>query len=282
MTFKPLLFSFLVFTVNLTAQNFEKYCIENLASLTKTNDWKKKTTKPPKSDQERILRVAFQDSSFAFSNVSDQSKLPDSIQVEGHWDSAFIAQHYFIDIDNDKDLDVVFDGAHYVGSTEGNVDVYVNKKGKFTKAISTNGKLTFVLGKIDSAYALVIYRYPVGNRIEHGLEGYTCEKDKLNPMASLTFFGEVPTGLAEAGALELPFNTLIKISTKSPKAPSFVELGPLKQVNQWKQTVPVKYYSTLKDKFGEDWYFIKIKSKELVETKYPEWKTVLAWMKKQP
>jgi hypothetical protein len=275
------LFIFILLASNAIAQNAEKFCIENLQRLTKPSYWKQLSADLSKEEKEEIFRSLFEDNTFSYEKVIDESKVPDSVSVDGVWDSIFIAQHYFIDIDKDKDLDVLFSGAHYTGSTEGNYDIYINKNKKYLKKFHGNGQITYAGGKLDSVNAIIIYRSPVANRSEHMLEMYSCEKDKVELESALTFFSEVPPPLAESGTVELPVNTPMLINTKHPRGiASALDIGIVEPVNQFKQTSPFKYFATFKDSKGTDWYFVKVRSKDLLEPKYPEWKTILAWVRK--
>lgn len=280
---KFIVVSLAVLSSNSYAQS-EKYCIENLNALIKSNNWIKNAVKPSKDEQEKIFKALFKDETFSFANVIDESKVPDTVSVEGVWDSAFIAQHYFIDIDGDKDLDVLFDGAHYKGSTEGNVDVYLNKKNEYIKKVHSNGKITFAGGKLDSVYTVVIYHFPIGNKIEHNIETYECGKDKFNLANTITFFNNPPAVLAEAGTVDVPENGSVHISPGNSKlSPEADEIGKVQlisQLSQIKRALPLKYYATQTDKSGNQWYYVKVRDKDLISLKNPSWKNIMGWVKK--
>ena len=99
-------------------------------------------------------------------------------------DGDYMDDFYFVDLDNDKDLDLIYEGFECAGHSGKTVLVYLNKHDRYENVLRAAGRLV----SIKPGTELILYRYPCCSMIENTMFRYSLKPDLLTEEMGLSFF----------------------------------------------------------------------------------------------
>ncbi len=152
------------------------------------------------SQYDKKIRPAQKDSAinYLFLNSdycsSRNSGFYDSLQ---YFSSAHSKNIHLIDIDNDKDQDIIFDGKSCPGVEGGVVDIYLNDKDNYKKVLAESGKAIKV-ENMNGHFLISIYQYPCCAEIQNTITNFSFNQS-LNTFdtISIDFFVTCQVGNGE-------------------------------------------------------------------------------------
>lgn len=99
-------------------------------------------------------------------------------------DGDYLDDFHLLDLDGDKDLDVIYEGFECAGMSTKTVIVYLNRNGAYRKALGTPGRLA----SLKPGAELILYQYPCCSSINNTMIHYSLKNDSLVQDAGLQFF----------------------------------------------------------------------------------------------
>lgn len=99
-------------------------------------------------------------------------------------DGDYLDDFHLLDLDGDKDLDLIFEGFECAGLSTKTVLIYLNKNKRYEKSVSVAGRIAELRTGID----LTIYKYPCCSMIDNTLISYAIAHDSLVESSGLHFF----------------------------------------------------------------------------------------------
>jgi hypothetical protein len=180
-------------------------------------------------------------------------------------DGDYLDDFHLLDLDGDKDLDVVYEGFECAGESTKTVLIYLNKNTHYEKAISSAGRVA----AIHPGLGLTLYNYPCCTMIDNKLIHYTIKPDSLIENSGLQFFFSpmlkslskdyeliVPKKLKSGSRYALRANAAIYYVPKdSLEHPVFIKQSLAGSVHRLATVVA---YATTTDKQGTRWLYCEI------------------------
>ena len=168
------------------SQNEEEYLTKNLHSISyKDPKWKKVEAKISSAEKIKLLSPIYFDD-------SEQYCKGDSLTNPEQFLKYYSSVFHFIDIDNDKDVDLVFSGMECAASEVGKVNVYINKDNKLEKIFSDYGKIT----EFFSCKHFIISRHSGNITSATTLSYINIEKDHVALKSAILFYSHMPKAVA--------------------------------------------------------------------------------------
>ncbi len=239
------------------SQKEEEYLIKNLHSLRNKNpNWKKLEAKIGNPEKIKLITpIHFDD--------SEQYCKGDSITNAEQFLKYYSSVFHFIDIDNDKDVDLVFSGIECAASEVGKVNIYINKDNKLEKIFSDYGKIT----EFFSCKHFTISRHS-GNIISATTLSYiNIEKDQVDFKSAILYYSYMPKAVA---------TTIVPLKLKAGKAFSLkfsaglylaAEIKDPFNIAKTKDEAVGLSYNTYIDEAKQKWIFAKFALSDVILTK---------------
>ena len=156
---KLLIFTLLA-SLKSIGQTKEEYVIENLHTYMKSNPkWTAISRGPKTSSENKLITSIIMDSTYTFCDVW---------KTGGHYFDNF----HFIDLDGDKDLDLIFQGLECGGFESQTVLIYMNIKNQYKEVLKVMGRMS----SLTKSSELIIYKYPCCAMIENTMINYKIQK----------------------------------------------------------------------------------------------------------
>lgn len=258
-----ILYLFFFLATSCFSQTDITFLIENLDSITNNRvDWKATEKKTLSQKEKDIVRTILEDTSRFYCYESEYFDL-------------YLNDFHFIDIDGDKDFDVIYNGRECPGYESESIHVYVNQKGKYNHSIRHNG----IVLSIENNN-LLFYEYPCCASIDNLYSNYRVQKDTVTLTYDIVFY-TLSFKLSD-NVYSNDFKQLININVdKGEDLCLFVydteqDDNDLysKEKNCAIKAVSIirtKSYSQLIDKHGINWQYVLVEKKDLlIEDNYLE------------
>lgn len=274
---KYLIIIFITFFADLYGQTSIDKVIENIHTYkTKSHKWSDNNSRP--LNFKSTVYSIFKDTLNSF--CSDFDTVPD------------LNNFHLIDIDADKDLDVVFNGKECNGFESQTVIIYLNINGQYERSLNTSGKII----SLNKSKDLTVYEYPCCAMTENSFVIYDISKDKISFQTGVTFFdsfllhGKTP-GASKTydhmtpKALKLIDTLLVKEGAVFNYVPKDTIIdGTYIKNNRIASTLnqtSVKVFASYTDQNGDKWFYCKISNEDIKSSqkklKYP----ILAWVRQK-
>lgn len=164
------LFSIVVFTG--VAQTSESYLEEHINTLINQSiSWKRISRNDFTPAEKNTIGQLTKDSSNAFC-------------LDFRIDGDYLDDFRLLDLDGDKDLDLIFEGFECAGLSTKTVIIYLNKNKRYEKVMYTSGRIA----ELHSGSDLTLYNYPCCSMIDNTLIRYTIVHDSLVENSGVNFF----------------------------------------------------------------------------------------------
>lgn len=244
---------FLLFTLSGVSQTSEISIIENLNGLINQSiSWNRLSRNDFSSAEKTMIGKLINDSSNTFC-------------LDFRIDGDYLDDFHLLDLDGDKDLDVIYEGFECAGESTKTVLVYLNKNNRYEKAISSAGRVAAIHPGLD----LTLYNYPCCAMIDNKIIHYTIKPDSLTENSGLQFFFSpmlkplskdyeliVPKKLKPGSRYALQTNAAIYYVPKdSLEHPVFIKQSLAGSVHRLATVVA---YATTTDKQGTRWLYCEI------------------------
>lgn len=219
-------------------------------------------------------------------NETIGSIISDTLNVFCDWGvlhEQILSDFHFVDIDGDRDNDLIYNGRECPGIESESILIYINKDGRYQRVLGARGRILRVTSK-----EIITHMYPCCDLMENRIVVYEIGKDLLHESYGIIYFKSAyydyfseykqmnPKGLkrmsdmvlhADADIFFVPLDTMTKN-------------GALRnnRVGRTRTESPVVVYAALVDDANQSWHYCKISQKNIVSErnyKYP----VLAWIK---
>lgn len=165
-----ILFLLLVFTG--VAQTSENYLIEHLNTLIgQTVSWNRVSRNDFTAAEKNTIGQLTKDSSTAFC-------------LDFRIDGDYLEDFHLLDLDGDKDLDLIFEGFECAGLSTKTVIIYLNKQNRYEKAVYASGRVA----ELHAGAELTLYKYPCCAMTDNTLIRYSIKPDSLVESSGVTFF----------------------------------------------------------------------------------------------
>ncbi len=163
---------FLLFVFTGVAQTSENYLIEHLNTLIdQTIAWNPISRNEFTPAEKNSIGQLTKDSSTAFC-------------LDFRIDGDYLDDFHLLDLDGDKDLDLIFEGFECAGLSTKTVIIYLNKHSRYEKVIYASGRIA----ELHTGSGLTLYNYPCCAMIDNTLIHYTITHDSLIETAGVSFF----------------------------------------------------------------------------------------------
>ncbi len=192
----------------------------------------------------------------------------------------------FIDLDGDKDLDIVFEGKKCEGFESETTIIYIKKNGKYIKNLEKNGNIVI----FTKPYTLTVYQHPCCSMVENTFISYSINKDTIIEKSNVILFNSyivissskdyenmMPTKLKYEKTIELKKETPICYVPKdSLEDPTFIKNN---NIGFTANTINTKSYAHYVDAKGQLWAYCLIHRIDYISNnknlKYP----IVCWVK---
>jgi hypothetical protein len=268
---------FLSFTLTGVAQTSESRLIEGMNDLIKqTINWNTISRNDFTPAEKNVIGQLTKDSSNAFC-------------LDFRIDGDYLDDFHLLDLDGDKDLDVIFEGFECAGLSTKTALIYLNKNKRYEKALAAAGRLAAIHPGSD----LTLYKYPCCSMIDNTVIHYTIRNDSLVEDAGISFFfSPILKPLSKDYDLMIPKKLNVgnryRLKAKSgicyvPKDslehPVFIKESLAGLVNA--ETTVTAYASTT-DKQGISWLYCKApKDGVTLKNNKPVDYPLMVWIKQQ-
>ncbi len=166
------LIPFLIFVFTGVAQTSENYLIKHLNTLIdQTVSWNRISRNDFTAAEKNTIGQLTNDSSTAFC-------------LDFRIDGDYLDNFLLLDLDGDKDLDLIFEGFECAGVSTKTVIIYLNKQNRYEKTVYTSGRIA----ELHAGAELTLYRYPCCAMTDNTLIRYTIQHDSLVESSGITFF----------------------------------------------------------------------------------------------
>lgn len=163
---------FLLFAFTGVAQTSEHYLIEHLNTLiNQTVSWNRISGNDFTAAEKNTIGQLTKDSSTAFC-------------LDFRIDGDYLDNFHLLDLDGDKDADLIFEGFECAGLSSKTVIIYLNKNNRYEKVIYASGRVA----ELHAGAELTLYKYPCCAMIDNILIRYTIKHDSLVEHPGLSFF----------------------------------------------------------------------------------------------
>lgn len=258
MNLKHLLFICLFSTVGCVSfsQTDITFLIENLDSITNSQiNWKAIEKKDLSAKEKRELIKILKDTTYYFEYCSEGNS------------GAYLPYFHFIDLDGDKDLDIVFNEKTCSGHEIKSIYVFMNKNGKYELVVREAGRVV----NIDlKAKEMLFYEYPCCASVSNIYRNYKIEKDTVYPDYGIVFYSAsfphlrttFPYQMKKSIELDLTTGTeLYMYPQRESKYDIYFDKENL--IGRSDKNVTVEIYSTFTDESGDTWKHCLIESKSV-------------------
>lgn len=163
---------FLLFAFTGVAQTSEHYLIEHLNTLiNQTVSWNRISGNDFTAAEKNTIGQLTKDSSNAFC-------------LDFRIDGDYLDNFHLLDLDGDKDTDLIFEGFECAGLSSKTVIIYLNKNNHYEKVIYASGRVA----ELHAGAELTLYKYPCCAMIDNNLIRYSIKHDSLVEHSGLSFF----------------------------------------------------------------------------------------------
>ena len=170
---------FFFFVIPCFSQTKITFLIENLDSITNNRvNWKEIEKKTLSQKEKDAVRIILKDTTRFLCYDSEHYNAYPDIDL-------FLDDFHFIDIDGDKDFDIIYNGKECPGFESETIHVYINHKGSYKHALLRWGTGTVVSVKNNE---LVFYQYPCCAEIRNVYSVYKTQKDSIILNYGIVFF----------------------------------------------------------------------------------------------
>lgn len=167
-----LLILFLLVALAGVAQTSESYLIEHSNGLINQSiSWKRLSRNDFTPAEKNTIGQLTKDSSTAFC-------------LDFRIDGDYLDDFHLLDLDGDKDPDLIFEGFECAGLSTKTVIIYLNKNKRYEKALYASGRIA----ELHSGSDLTLYNYPCCSMIDNSLIRYTIVHDSLVENSGVSFF----------------------------------------------------------------------------------------------
>lgn len=271
---KKIFYILILFPLFSFSQNEEEYLIKNLHSLSNKNPkWKKVEAKISDAEKIKLITPLYFDD-------SEQYCKGDSITNAEQFLKYYSSVFHFIDIDKDKDIDLVFSGMECAASDVGKVNIYINKDNKLQKIFSEYGKIS----EICLNRSIIIQRHSFQTTSSHLSSYIAISKDSVNLKAAIlryTYMHKavatkmVPSKLKAGKTISLKFSKNLFLAAE--------EKDPF-NIAKTKDDVFGIIYNTYTDSSKQKWLFVKFPYMDVMQentiSSFDARKTyILGWIK---
>lgn len=201
-------------------------------------------------------------------------------------DGDYMDDFYFVDLDNDKDLDIIYEGFECAGHSGKTVLVYLNKNDRYENVLRAAGKLVLITPGTE----LILYRYPCCSMIENTMIRYSLKPDLLTEEGGLSFFYSpiinfaghdfdhmLPGKLKTGDRYKVPANAMVYYTPKDSISNKL--LVPQSIAGYVNAECLIQSYASYKDNAGETWIYGKLAYQYMTlhnkKAEYP----LLIWIK---
>lgn len=267
------LFSLVVFTG--VAQTSESYLAEHINTLINQSiSWNRISRNDFTPAEKNAIGQLTKDSSNAFC-------------LDFRIDGDYLDDFHLLDLDGDKDLDVLFEGFECAGFSTKTVLIYLNKNKRYEKVASIPGRIA----ELHPGSDLTLYKYPCCAMIDNTLIHYTLTPDSLVENSGLHFFfSPILKPLSKDYELIVPKKSkagnhyvlkagsqIYYVPKDSLEQPVFIKEG---QAGTLAHEVRVKAYSSTTDKQGVPWLYVEVPKDgvSLKNNKAPDY-PLMIWIK---
>ncbi len=268
-----LLFLVFLYTSSI-AQTTDDYIIENFHALSRSKGLiNRLSVNKLTIEQQKISKKILLDTSL-YKNY-------DCIGIE-----YLIPFFQFIDLDGDKDLDIVFEGKECEGFESETTIIYIKKNGKYIKNLEKNGNIVI----FTKPYTLTVYQHPCCSMVENTFISYSINKDTIIEKSNVILFNSyivvssskdyenmMPTKLKYEKTIELKKETPIYYVPKdSLENPTFIKNN---NIGFTANTINTKSYAHYLDAKGQQWAYCLMNRNDYISNnknlKYP----IVCWVK---
>lgn len=274
MTSKILIFTFSVFYSLITFSqlsendlivNFNRYIQEN-------NSWKKKSNFKSSANDTILLKSLLKDTMNDMYYCFEDTNFSD-----------FKSDFYFIDLDLDKQEEIIYSGRICGGYESKSVAVFKKIKEKYVQVLIVGGKISNIT-KSD----FVVNQYPCCSDRWHSLFNYHLVNDSLKVRNAVTFF--VSDKFYKSKIKMTPFESrkclvndsvfCYNINFKDEDYQEFSEMG-WAFLGRLKKEKELEVYDVLTDRFGTKWFYCKVGFEDLNVEGFVKHKegVVFVWIK---
>lgn len=215
--------------------------------------------------QENILFEIIQDTNNYFCLGDPDSY--NSKKADNNYLKELFSNFYFIDLDDDNDLDIIFYGYMCVGNESESILIYLNKNKTYQKAVMNRGKFV----DFQNNKEFIIYEYPCCAMIDNSLIKYEIKKDTLLKLFKITFFNSpilhirsseykniLPERLKkENDAILMPGAEIHFIPKDTISQPTYIDNN---LITITEQELKISIYAHQTDQNGNLWLYCKIPS----------------------
>lgn len=163
---------FLLFVFTGVAQTSESYLIEHINTLIdQTISWNRISKNDFTPAEKNTIGQLTKDSSNAFC-------------LDFRIDGDYLEDFHLLDLDGDKDLDLIFEGFECAGLSTKTVIIYLNKHNRYEKVMYASCRVA----ELHAGSDLTLYKYPCCAMIDNSLIRYTIKHHSLVEHSGLSFF----------------------------------------------------------------------------------------------
>jgi hypothetical protein len=262
---KYILYLFFFFTAPCFSQTEISFLIENLDSITNNRvNWKMIEKKILSQKEKDIVRDILEDTTrFHCYNPEYDDNYPNI--------DLYLYDFHFVDINGDRDLDIIYNGRECPGYESETVHVYLNQKGVYKHTLIHRGTVLTVKNN-----ELIFYQYPCCAEISNVYRVYKIQTDAVELDYGVVFYTLFP--LQEG----VDFNNFKKSDEiiinkgtdlcffSEPQAGKYNRYSDEKNCAvQTKETIQTNSYSQFVDEQGEIWQYVLVEKKNiLIEDDY--------------
>lgn len=207
---------------------------------------------------------------------------------------AFTAYHvpyvHLIDIDQDKDLDILYEGYVMPGYNTRTTLVFIRHKKRYCEVVSEDGVVVSVNCLPNKTTELIVFHYPCCSDYTEALKVFEFSKSGtttiVNQKEAIGFAGIMDERLNEHSVVPMPPLSFAEITTDSTylfnrpdsenlllDASSLVddEIGHALFIAQCKSGTTGRILDKYKDELGNEWYFTELDIDQAAQFKVYEY-----------
>jgi len=270
-----LLIALLLFVFSGVAQTSGSHLAEAINSLIDRNiSWNRLSRNDFTPVEKNTIGQLTKDSSTAFC-------------LDFRIDGDYLEDFHLLDLDDDQDLDVIFEGFECAGHSTKTVLIYLNKNKRYEKALYAAGRIAGLKPGSD----LTLYQYPCCSVIDNTLIRYRITHDSLVEQTGVSFFFSpilkplskdydliVPKKIREGNRYLLKAGCrLYYVPKDSLTHPVFIKESLAGTVTQ---EVRATAYASAIDQQGIQWIYVEVPKDavELKNNKAPDY-PLMIWIK---
>jgi len=271
---RKLLYILILLPLSFLSQE-EEQLISRLNSLShyKNVKWSKIESKITNPEKIKLITSIYNDATENYCKM-------DSVKNVTDFFNYYSGVFHFADIDNDKDIDLIFSGMECPAADAGVATIYINQDGNLKKAFSTNGEIREVIKN----RSIIIYVYPCCGRLVNTVKQLTVSKDKVSLSAAVSFnLAELnaqflPSKIKAGKTIEFKFSQEIKMAPQETIFENPYELKSL-VIARTKDGAPAKIYGFYIDSAKQKWLFVKLNYEDIIVEDNTHKFSILGWIK---